>query len=52
MPSNRCWRTVGDHSTKVLDVIWTDGTMPLIVAYHAGTWEEAVAVAADRKRQH
>lgn len=30
----------GDRSTKVLDVIWTDGTEPLILAYHAGTWEK------------
>ena len=30
----------GDHSPKVLDVIWTDGTMPLILAYHGGTWEK------------
>jgi hypothetical protein len=29
----------GDHSTKVLDVIWTDGTMPLILAYRGGMWE-------------
>jgi hypothetical protein len=30
----------GDRSTKVLDVIWTDGTMPLILAYRGGTWEK------------
>lgn len=30
----------GDHSTKVLDVIWTNGNMPLILAYHGGTWEK------------
>ena len=30
----------GDQSTKVLDVIWTDGNMPLILAYHGGTWEK------------
>lgn len=30
----------GERSTKVLDVIWTDGTMPLILAYQAGTWEK------------
>jgi hypothetical protein len=30
------WR----HSDKVLDVIWTDGTMPLILAYRGGVWEK------------
>ena len=29
-----------DRSTKVLDVIWTDGTMPLILAYRGGIWEK------------
>jgi hypothetical protein len=33
------WRH-GDGSTKVLDVIWTDGTMPIIVAYRGGAWEQ------------
>ena len=28
-----------DRSTKVLDVIWTDGTMPLILTYRGGMWE-------------
>jgi hypothetical protein len=31
--------TRGDGSRKVLDVIWTDGTMPMIVTYWAGPWE-------------
>ena len=30
----------GDRNTKVLDVIWTDGTMPLILAYRCGPWEK------------
>ena len=29
-----------DRSIKVLDVIWTDGTMPLILAYRCGPWEK------------
>ena len=29
-----------DRSTKVLDVIWTDGTMPLILADRGGIWEK------------
>jgi hypothetical protein len=33
------WRH-GDRNTKVLDVIWSDGTMPLILAYRCGAWEK------------
>jgi hypothetical protein len=33
------WRH-GDRSTKVLDVIWTYGTIPLILAYRGGAWEK------------
>ena len=29
-----------DRSTKVLDVIWTDGTMPLMLTYRGGPWEK------------
>ena len=32
------WRH-GDADRKVLDVIWTDGTMPIIVTYWGGAWE-------------
>ena len=31
------WRHDADR--KVLDVIWTDGTMPIIVTYWGGAWE-------------
>ena len=30
----------GDRSAKVLDVIWTDGTMPLMLTYRGGPWEK------------
>jgi hypothetical protein len=33
------WRH-GDGDRKVLDVIWTDGTMPVIVTYWGGAWEQ------------
>ena len=34
------WRRHGDGTgRKVLDVIWTDGTMPIVVSYHGGAWE-------------
>jgi hypothetical protein len=33
------WRH-GDADRKVLDVIWTDGTMPVIVTYWGGAWEQ------------
>jgi hypothetical protein len=33
------WRHGDVKSFRVLDVIWTDGTMPLILAYRGGEWE-------------
>ena len=33
------WRHGNVKSFRVLDVIWTDGTMPLILAYRGGEWE-------------
>jgi hypothetical protein len=30
----------GERSIKVLDVIWSDGAMPLMLAYRSGTWEK------------
>ncbi|MBR1277694.1 hypothetical protein [Bradyrhizobium sp. AUGA SZCCT0283] len=33
------WRHGNFRSFRVLDVIWSDGTMPLILAYRGGGWE-------------
>ena len=33
------WRHGDVKSFRVLDVIWTNGTMPLILAYRGGEWE-------------
>ena len=34
------WGKNGDGTgRKVLDVIWTDGTMPVVVSYHGGAWQ-------------
>ena len=34
------WRRHGDGTgRKVLDVIWTDGTIPVVASYHGGAWE-------------
>lgn len=37
---------VGRHGDlkrfRVLDVIWTDGTMPLILTYRGGGWERVL----------
>jgi len=34
------WRRHGDGTErKVLDVIWTDGTMPVVASFHGGAWE-------------
>ena len=38
------WRH-GDADRKVLDVIWTDGTMPIIVTYWGGAWEHLLKQA-------
>jgi hypothetical protein len=32
-------RNGDDTGRKVLDVIWTDGTMPVVVSYHGGAWQ-------------
>src|SRR6266487_1772916 len=36
------WRHGDFKNIKVLDVIWSDGTMPLILAYRGGTWEQVL----------
>jgi hypothetical protein len=34
------WRRHGDGTgRKVLDVIWADGTIPVVASYHGGGWE-------------
>jgi hypothetical protein len=34
------WGKNGDGiGRKVLDVIWTDGTVPVVVSYHSGAWQ-------------
>jgi hypothetical protein len=34
------WRRHGDGTgRKVLDVIWTDGTIPVVASYRGGGWE-------------
>jgi hypothetical protein len=33
------WRHGDVKSFRVLDAIWTDGTMPLILTYRGGEWE-------------
>jgi hypothetical protein len=34
------WRRHGDGTgRKVLDVIWTNGTIPVVASYHGGGWE-------------
>jgi hypothetical protein len=34
------WRRHGDGTgRKVLDVIWTNGTIPVVASYHCGGWE-------------
>jgi hypothetical protein len=33
------WRQYDSKSLRVLDVIWNDGTMPLILVYRGGAWE-------------
>jgi hypothetical protein len=36
------WRHGDLNSFRVLDVIWTDGTMPLILTYRGGDWERVL----------
>jgi hypothetical protein len=39
-PNGLNFRRHGDvKNFRVLDFIWTDGTMPLILAYRSGLWE-------------
>ncbi len=40
------WRH-GDGDTKVLDVIWQDFEMPMIVTYRGGAWDKMLAGIAE-----
>jgi hypothetical protein len=34
------WRHCDTKNLRVLDVIWSDGTMPMILVYRGGAWED------------
>ena len=34
------WRHDDVKNLRVLDVIWSDGTMPVILVYRGGAWEK------------
>jgi hypothetical protein len=40
------WRH-GDSDTKVLDVIWQEFEMPMVVTYRGGAWDKMLAGMAE-----
>ena len=44
------WRHGDSRSFRVLDVIWNDGTMPMIFVYRGGDWERLLRQELSRTR--